>query len=67
MDLVPFQLVTFFLLVQWSSNRGTTLIPTAEPDNNAFGFYPTAGGATGGYGGFWRSWYADRNEAQIYE
>merc|ERR1711939_244280 len=30
-------------------NRGTTLIPTAEPDNNVFGFYPTAGGATGGF------------------
>jgi len=38
--------------------RGTTLIPTAEPDNNAFGYYPTAGGATGGYGGFDEAGYA---------
>ena len=27
-------------------NRGATLVPTAEPDNNAFGYYPTAGGGT---------------------
>ena len=39
-------------------NRGTTLIPTAEPDNNAFGYYPTAGGATGGYGAFDEAGYA---------
>jgi hypothetical protein len=39
-------------------NRGTTLIPTAEPDNNAFGFYPVAGGATGGYGAFDEAGYA---------
>ena len=39
-------------------NRGTTLIPTAEPDNNVFGFYPTAGGATGGYGAFDEAGYA---------
>ena len=39
-------------------NRGTTLIPTAEPDNNAFGYYPTAGGATGGYGAFDETGYA---------
>ena len=39
-------------------NRGATLIPTAEPDNNVFGFYPTAGGATGGYGAFDEAGYA---------
>ncbi len=39
-------------------NRGTTLIPTAEPDNNAFGYYPTAGGATGAYGAFDEAGYA---------
>ena len=39
-------------------NRGTTLIPTAEPDNNAFGYYPTGGGATGGYGAFDEAGYA---------
>ena len=39
-------------------NRGTTLIPTAEPDNNVFGFYPVAGGATGGYGAFDEAGYA---------
>jgi len=39
-------------------NRGTTQIPTAEPDNNAYGFYPTAGGATGGYGAFDEAGYA---------
>lgn len=38
--------------------RGTTLIPTAEPDNNAFGYYPVAGGATGGYGAFDEAGYA---------
>ena len=39
-------------------NRGTTLIPTAEPDNNVYGFYPVAGGATGGYGAFDEAGYA---------
>jgi len=39
-------------------NRGTTLIPTAEPDNNAFGYYPVAGGGTGGYGAFDEAGYA---------
>ena len=39
-------------------NRGTTQIPTAEPDNNVYGFYPTAGGATGGYGAFDEAGYA---------
>ena len=39
-------------------NRGTTLIPTAEPDNNAFGFYPVSGGGTGGYGAFDEAGYA---------
>ena len=49
-------------------NRGTTLIPTAEPDNNAFGYYPTAGGATGGYGAFDEAGYAlGWNENQIHE
>lgn len=38
--------------------RGTTLIPTAEPDNNVFGFFPVAGGATGGYGAFDEAGYA---------
>ena len=38
--------------------RGTTLIPTAEPDNNAFGYYPVAGGGTGGYGAFDEAGYA---------
>ena len=39
-------------------NRGTTLIPTAEPDNNAFGYYPEGGGITGGYGAFDEVGYA---------
>jgi hypothetical protein len=39
-------------------HRGTTLIPTAEPDNNVYGFYPTAGGAAGGYGAFDEAGYA---------
>ena len=38
-------------------NRGTTLIPTAEPDNNAIGNYPTGGGG-GGYGAFDEAGYA---------
>jgi len=44
-------------------NRGTTLIPTAEPDNGVVGTgagtgYATAGGATGGYGAFDEAGYA---------
>jgi len=39
-------------------HRGTTLIPTAEPDNGATGRYVTAGGATGGYGAFDEAGYA---------
>ena len=39
-------------------NRGTTLIPTAEPDNNAFGYYPNSWWWTGGYGGFDEAGYA---------
>ena len=39
-------------------NRGTTQIPTGEPDNNVYGFYPTGGGATGGYGAFDEAGYA---------
>ena len=38
--------------------RGTTLIPTGEPDNNVYGFFPVAGGATGGYGSFDEAGYA---------
>ena len=39
-------------------HRGTTLIPTAEPDNGATGRYVTAGGSTGGYGAFDEAGYA---------
>ena len=39
-------------------NRGTTLIPTAEPDNGATGLYIVGGGATGGYGAFDEAGYA---------
>ncbi|MBF96128.1 MAG: hypothetical protein CFH34_00325 [Alphaproteobacteria bacterium MarineAlpha9_Bin4] len=39
-------------------NRGTTLIPTAEPDNGATGLFIVAGGATGGYGAFDEAGYA---------
>ena len=38
--------------------RCTTLIPTAEPDNNAFGYYPTGDKSIGGYGGFDEAGYA---------
>jgi len=53
-------------------NRGTTMIPTAEPDNNAYGFYPVAGGATGGYGAFDEAGYAMdgmkiRFDSNVYE
>ena len=39
-------------------HRGTTLIPTAEPDNGATGLYIVGGGATGGYGAFDEAGYA---------
>lgn len=39
-------------------HRGTTLIPTAEPDNGATGLFIVAGGATGGYGAFDEAGYA---------
>jgi hypothetical protein len=39
-------------------NRGTTQIPTAEPDNNVYGYYPVGGGLTGGYGAFDEAGYA---------
>jgi hypothetical protein len=53
-------------------NRGTTMIPTAEPDNNVYGFYPVAGGGTGGYGAFDEAGYAldgmkMRFDSNVYE
>ena len=55
-------------------NRGTTQIPTAEPDNDVYGDgrYSVAGGATGGYGAFDEAGYAldgmkMRFDSNVYE